>query len=58
VIGGCEKIKRHKLSFVQIDFITHPGRNFNGSVIPNYTIVKELRELGVNQYRFIVQINF
>jgi len=50
VIGGLEKIYLHNLSFVQIDFITHPGRNFNGSAILNYTIIKVLRELGINQH--------
>lgn len=36
--------------FVQIDFLTHPRRILYGSAIPNYPIVKYLRELGIDQH--------
>lgn len=58
VMGGLKKINRHKCEVVQIEFETQPRRNRNGSVILNYNIVKTLRELGVDQHRLFVQINF
>jgi len=57
-MGDLGKFNLHNFSFVQIEFRTHPRKNLNGSVIPNYTTVKALRELGVDKYRLLVQIEF